>query len=484
MSGDPIVLMNRFLLPFFLCMLLTAISLRQQALAQVTTGSSERVFTREQILTDIQFLEQELLRKHPGLFTYSDSISFFQFGEWLRNSIPSQMHEREIYVAVSGYSQIIRDGHTLFFPAPITTSSYNSFELFFPFRVCWDGEKLFSVMHFTDSVFIPDGAQILSINGVAASDIIQFCMDHMMHDGFNNTYAIWVLNNWFSEYYGYFFGHPATHHITFLDEKGLIKDASVEGVPKPEIQAVRPLRYPKNDLDKQEGEGINLEFTPNQDIAILRIRDFNNNTLRNTYDQNFRPAIYHAFAEIEEIGCRKLIVDLRDNQGGEVRNGLILLRFLLCERFKMVNHYEKVYDPYASAHERLRRKLGGAFTGWRNPVQRNHYDGELVVLVNGGSFSNSAIVTAALRHQQRGILVGEETGGNGVRICGSVREIKLPNSGIIVEIPTLQFVINQEAENTGRGILPDVVIRTTVIDKLTGKDPEMDAAFQLLQDAD
>jgi hypothetical protein len=317
-----------------------------------------------------------------------------------------------------------------------------------------DGEKLFTVMHFTDSVTIPDGAQILSINGLSASHIIQFCLDRMMHDGHNTTYPIWVLNNWFSEYYGYFFGHPSIHTIRFKDADGHIKEVLVEGVPKPEMAVIRPLRYPKNDLDKQAGEGITLSFRDHNKVAVLTIRDFSNRMLRNKYNQNFRPAIYNAFAEINESGAQKLILDLRDNQGGEVRNGLILLRFVLCEPFRVVDYYRKVDDPSAPFDRRLKNKVGGAFTGERHPVSRNHFDGELMVLVNGGSFSNSGIVASAISKHKRGLITGEETGGNGVILCGSIREIKLPNSGIIVEVPTLQFVINGDLENTGRGFNP------------------------------
>ena len=44
--------------------------------------------------------------------------------------------------------------------------------------------------------------------------------------------------------------------------------------------------------------------------------------------------------------------------------------------------------------------------------------GELLVLINGGSFSSTAILCACLRRDQRALFIGEETGGNAHIISG------------------------------------------------------------------
>ena len=94
--------------------------------------------------------------------------------------------------------------------------------------------------------------------------------------------------------------------------------------------------------------------------------------------------------------------------------------------------------------------------------QPQAFKGQLYVLINGGSFSNSGIVSSALQHYNRAIFIGEESGGNKNIIAAYEKSIVLPNTRIKVDVPTRQFEIRERAKNTGHGTIPNTIIKPSI----------------------
>jgi C-terminal processing protease CtpA/Prc len=86
----------------------------------------------------------------------------------------------------------------------------------------------------------------------------------------------------------------------------------------------------------------------------------------------------------------------------------------------------------------------------------NAFRGKIYVLVNGASFSASAILSAKLKYEKRAVIVGEETGGaNDGTVSGVNNTVTLPNSKLILPIGLFLIRPNIEFENEGRGVIPD-----------------------------
>ena len=122
------------------------------------------------------------------------------------------------------------------------------------------------------------------------------------------------------------------------------------------------------------------------DIGYIRISSFIEGT-----DKDFKAAV----KELKNDGCRKFIIDLRDNGGGLVDSGIGVADYLLpaCTimRETTKSGAETVYTS----------KAGSA-------------DIEYVVLVNGGTASASEILTAAIQDNNGGTVIGSKTYGKGV----------------------------------------------------------------------
>lgn len=438
------------------------------ALFATTAAAQEQTFSAAQIKEDIDFLKSELKEKHPNLYLYSRPEVFESFFAELYQHIPDSMTELEAYRFITPVSAIIKDGHTLFFPGDRTVEYYNQNGVYFPFKIYWDGEALFVAMSFCRTTKIPEGAEITGINGVAAAEIMKYCLERMMHDGENETYPIWVLNNWFNEYYSYFFGHPKVFEIQYRLKDGVLRSETIDALSRQDIATNRAKNYPVRVMGNKKKDGITLEFIDGSKTAVLTIKDFHRATLRQSYGQAFRKTIRQYFTQIGEKGVEHLILDMRNNQGGEMGYGTLLLSYLLHEPFSIVEEYYKVGSPHA-APENRNIKCKGPSMGTFRP-KSNAFGGKLYVLVNGGSFSNTCMVSSALRHYKRGVFIGEETGGNPNIICGSVQYKILPNTKIKVEIPTLRFILRNKEQHNGRGLMPEYLIRPSIQDVIQNRD--------------
>lgn len=97
------------------------------------------------------------------------------------------------------------------------------------------------------------------------------------------------------------------------------------------------------------------------------------------------------------------------------------------------------------------------------------------------SFSNSVIVAACLKTNNRAIFIGTETGGNPNILAGYAKDFELPNTKIYVEIPTKQFVMTSTNQNNGSGLIPDYIVPGNIPDKLQQIDTEINFIKALIK---
>ena len=107
-------------------------------------------------------------------------------------------------------------------------------------------------------------------------------------------------------------------------------------------------------------------------------------------------------------------------------------------------------------------------------VNPHAFKGKIYVLINGGSFSASSLISSNLKSSKRVTFVGEETGGafNGT-VAGFMPVLELPHSELKIRIGIMAMVPHHKTEIIGRGIFPDKEITPSLEDRLQGNDPEL-----------
>lgn len=436
-----------------------------------TTNNQEVTFLPDELKADIKYLKTKLENNHPNLYLYTSKSIVDNVFDSLENSILNPLTELEFYKHLTIISSIIKDGHTIILPSAEITNSQNSSHNFLPYHFVILHNQLFLDMLYTNDISIPLGSEIISINNVDAGEIIKQLTERQVRDGNNLTYPLWILSNYFRQYYSFIFGHPAKYLISYKIN-GQINETLIKALPKDSIYFYRQKNYPNKTFSNLPNEGLKLKIENDNKYAILTIKDFHNDVLKKEYKQTFDKVVASYFEQINNSKTENLILDLRNNQGGDIENGVYLLSYLLDKPFSVVQEYNCVENNEV-------QHCNGPSLGQHNPKTSN-FNGKLYVLINGGSFSNSGIVSSCLQANNRATFIGQETGGNPNVIAGFIKEIKLPTTKIQVQIPTKQFVITDKTNNNGHGVMPTRFVEPKLNDILENKDTELDYTIDLI----
>lgn len=436
-----------------------------------TDNKTEQVIPVTDLKSDLKYFKNKLEKLHPNLYLYNTKSRIDFIFDSLESSINEPLTELEFYRHLTIISSVIKDGHTIILPGEKITDHHNRNSKFLPYHFAVMNGRLFVDQVCTKDNSIKEGTEIISINKLSSAEILNILMERQVRDGNNLTYPSWILNNYFREYYSYIFGHPEKYEIVY-NTNGHVVTSTINALPKDSIYLYRKQRYPGRSFIKEANDGIKLSIEKENNYSILTIKSFENSILKKEYKQNFERTVSDFFEKISNNKIENLVLDLRNNQGGDIENGVILLSYLLDKPFTVVQDYLCVENAEL-VH------CNGPSLGDHKPRQ-NNFKGKLFALINGGSFSNSGIVAACLQANNRAVFVGEETGGNDHALAGFIKALSLPNTNIRIELPTRQFLISDITPNTGHGIFPAHVIKPLLADILDGKDTEMNYTIGLI----
>lgn len=422
----------------------------------ITGGQAQEtgaVISADQLKNDIQYLQKQLTSVHPALFRYIQPSVLRKFIDSLSSSITHPKTSLEFYSIISLIQSRIADGHTMILPDADMAKNVNASQKFLPFYFAVLGNRLYIRQNCSADSSIRTGRRVVSINSKKAEDIIAFLLERQSRDGYNSTYPVWIISQYFKEYYAFNFGYTGQFDIALASTGEKNEMIKVRALSKDSIQSIRSNRYSTNSLDQ------GIQYLPeNKSSASLKISSFDPAFLKDEYDQDFASEIQQIFSKMKLGRVENLVLDLRDNQGGDFEPGRILLRHLITQP----TEYLKGSDEY--------RRLTPAADAFK---------GKLVVLINGGSFSNTAIVASYLQLTRGAIIIGEESGGNRTVISGMAREFILPASRIRVYISTKNYII-RNGVNDGHGVIPQITIEPSIGQILSREDAVKKMALSLL----
>jgi C-terminal processing protease CtpA/Prc len=249
----------------------------------------------------------------------------------------------EFYNLITLLNSKIKDGHTMFLPSEGASNHFNQNGKFFPFYIVIISSKLYVNMNCSADTSIKEGSEILSINGISTKNILSQLLMRQIRDGHNQTYPIWILTNYFKEYFSFSFGHPAKFSIKYKLRNSDQQTTDISSLSKDSIRIYRQAKYSNRALLTNEKQGIVLEMNKQSGIATLRVKSFDNGILNSVYKQDFNSTVQKMFIQIYNARIRNLILDIRDNQGGDFEPGKLLLSYLLRHSVK--------YLPYSKEYE-------------------------------------------------------------------------------------------------------------------------------------
>ncbi len=224
--------------------------------------------------------------------------------------------------------------------------------------------------------------------------------------------------------------------------------------------------------------------------------------LLNTFSTgtNLRKFFRTSFKNIDRLGLKHLVIDVRSNGGGEAGNSTLLTQYLTDHKFKVGDSlyavkrsskyrdhikFQPIYWLITSVITH-KRSDGNFHFGYYErhtfkPFKKHHFDGNIYILTGGNSFSATTLFAQTLKGQKNVTIVGEETGGGAYgNTAWIIPELTLPNTRLRVGIPKFRFVMRRELVKEGRGVMPDVFAAPTAKDIQKGIDVKLEAVKALI----
>jgi C-terminal processing protease CtpA/Prc len=196
-----------------------------------------------------------------------------------------------------------------------------------------------------------------------------------------------------------------------------------------------------------------------------------------TFTGGLKSFFRRSFKTIRKEQVKHLVIDLRENGGGKVRNSIELAKYLSKRPFRVGDSvvaisrkfkYGQYIRPsiiYWFAMNFSAHKMDDGLIHLRyyetkefEPKSKYHFNGDVYLVQGGLSFSATTMFLSYLKGQSNVTLVGEETGGGYYgNSAMHIPTIHLPNTGLQVSLPMYRLVMDASRPK-GHGIIPDLEV--------------------------
>lgn len=477
---------------------------------------STQFHSPEDLRKDIDFVFKNLEKKHPGINWYITPENLNFKIDSLKTVINEPLNTKDFYLKLAPIIASIKCGHTKLLIPSIRKSDQYSIERIGNERILKNysfivkNDKLFFKGFKIVDTLIKSGDEILAINNIPTSEIIKNLNSYISADGYNMTYKYSILNRNFSYWYYLIYSEKDSLLLDIsngkeiknilirksdLVAKNYLKNSSETKNQIVNTQTFKYLKYKGLDENNQYLLDYKL-LDSNFRIGYLKVKSFS------FKHSNFDKFFDETFKEIKASEIKNLILDLRDNGGGNLNDSRKLFSYLTATNFKYLSTVE-AKGRFIFIDDNLKSKLSIPFQWIYNQLfinkkedrylvkikelniskpNKNNFKGNLYIITNGLSFSAATLLAANLKGINRGIFVGSEGGGGFNKIsAGIIPTLTLPYSGLKLKFGLYKIVPNAQSEYDGRSIIPDIYVEHSLEDDIIKKDPEIETILKLIK---
>ena len=465
----------------------------------------EFLLSAEQLSEDLDSLHAILWHTHSDPFAYTTPEALEEQFEVVRYAVREGMTATEFYKLINPIFLQLRDIHSRLYVA----RRYNGYALnggyYLPMRIRYLEGKIW--VEATKDSILSRGSEVLSVNEIPAAEIARQLLAQSYTDGEIAHTRERVMEEEFFALFPLFFPVDRKNTLSYVapgtTDTLEIALNGIRLIGSREEMKERKKRQKK--AAQAEDAPFVIEIDAPESTAILRIASFSEGSAAR-YDRFLR----QSFASIHAEGIRHLVIDLRGNRGGFINRGTELVAYLTDEPFPYISHSIVRSSPL------LRHKIrrGILFPGlmialfrgsigreivaaWENPAgimdtlywepivpqkPKRRFDGDVYLLVDGLSISNSSLVHHAIKSNRLGLSIGTPCGGTANGTFGNSADFMLPHSRISGKISTIRILSAQEDTSYLKDALPpDYFVPLTVEDFIRQRDPQLDFARELIR---
>ena len=348
----------------------------------------------------------------------------------------------------------------------------------FPLYVRVDGDDAYLVDGTGGAPGLGIGDRLESVDGVSANEWLGRIRTLVSAD---NDYMAWAqveplmpLLVWLE------FGEADRYDVAATKPDGRRVVVSVPALDRAGFEAASKAASPHFELDANARDFKMLAHN----VAYLRPGPFYDNRPEapDPWDAtDFQRFLDTAFVHFIDHGATRLLIDLRDNPGGDNSFSDRMVAWFAPRPFRFSEKFHiKVSEAAVAANRRRLHGQGGgedtvsaqlaaAYAGHPagsfvdfpirlvQPRSAPRFEGQVFVLVNRRSFSNAVLVAAIVQDYGFGKVLGEET-ADLASTYGAMETFTLPRTGIEVGFPKAR-ILRPNGDPGTRGVVPDIAIQ-------------------------
>ena len=434
---------------------------KQPIIKADSTRSDVTLIAPEFLRQDFTIFKDSIQKLHPSLYRYQNKKVLTKKFDSCYRTLNKQMTVIEFYKVISFLVSTVEDGHTSCF-LPREAIKYILSDKIFPLQLRLINNQAYIPC---ETKKFPSATELISVDGEPIGKIKEKLFSYLPSDGKIETEKYWEMNNgdnpFFILYY-LIYGKKSSFNVSYKNKTGKIESTVINADDFKNLEC-----FPKPvDIDKY----LLLNYEQNN-TAILTIKTFREDFLKKS-NEDFANFLKASFQDINQKGIKTLIIDLRNNGGGQDNFGSLLYSYLTDKPFSYYASLESVSKKFTIADY--------SNLAIQKPTE-NNFKNTILFLIHGKSFSTTAEFCSIAKSNKRGKFIGEETGGGYYgNTSGERMTIVLPNSKIKINIPLDKYVMAvQKAKYKDRGIIPDYTIIPTINDVIIDKDVQLNFAIKL-----
>ncbi|MGL5087226.1 MAG: S41 family peptidase [Clostridium sp.] len=398
-------------------------------------------------IEDIDILRNTLVSKHKNLFFNITRECFEENIDNLKNMV-EKLDYNDMKVEISRVIASVGDSHTAV-KLPV--------KYIFPMEFYWFKEGIYVVYALEEYKKI-EFSKVIEINNTSIEDIIDELSQIISHE--NKSYLKANIVNYIQAIellYGLMIVDNIDNCIIkFENLKGEIITQKVNSI---EIIKYHNLKSVENNKDNSKQQDRKINYSVNKTIA--------NNTNKNRmpmYRRNSNRNYWFEYLEKENLLYFKYNACREDSQ--ELM-GIFILK--LISVINKNNMAKLVID--------LRNNSGGdsrllePFIEYIKNNRTINKEGKLFVVIGRDTFSSALLNAFELKNKTNAILIGESTGGK-PNCYGEIEKFTLPNSKFLITYSTEYYKLIHD--DNCESLFPHINIEIGIIDFINGKDPVLE----------
>ncbi len=406
------------------------------------------------------------LARHPHLDRYAEVAELEKSVAELQTLINKPMTRLEFYRVVGQLTYKFNDGHSmLLWPYPEYQLLQQSGHKTFPFAVSISKSQIGFIKNTyrSDDLQLSAGSKIIAINNVPVKDLL----DHMQK--FVGGESQYLREQFSANRFGLMlwavFGYIDDFELQY-EEEGEQKTLTVS----------MSQDWTKSSTDEKSQEDFYFKELSNN-VAYLYIGHFD---IDPDWFENF---IDETFIKIKDRNMTSLIIDVRDNTGGNTDTATYLASYVANKEFKMISSMEEklnednrgIFGYKGDAGELIKTP----WDEWVTPINNDQrFTGSTYLLISPITYSSGIVFASSLKDNNFATLIGQETGGNANQTAqGNL--FNLPNSQLRAYITT-RMLVRPSGSMKIEGVLPNYEMMPTEKSIREAKDLGINKALELI----